>query len=172
MSAARTAFQIEIGGRMRKLELERAENPLHFVARLDGETIEMDATLLKPGVLSITIAGHAYRCVLEDTADGAAVHVAGERFEYEMQDPRSLKARRSHGDAAEGPKPIKAPMPGRVVRILVKPGADVEANQGIVVIEAMKMQNELKAPKAGKVREIRVEPGTAVRVGEVLAVIE
>ena len=172
MTAPRTSLQIDMGGKVRRLELERGDNPSQFIARLDGEVIEVEATLLKAGVLSIMIAGHAYRCVLEDTGTGSAVHVAGERFEYEFQDPRSLRSRRARGDSADGPKPIKAPMPGRVVRILVQPDTQVEAHQGIIVIEAMKMQNELKSPKAGRVVEIRVEPGATVVVGEVLAVID
>jgi biotin carboxyl carrier protein len=63
-------------------------------------------------------------------------------------------------------------MPGRVVRVLVERGAEVEAHQGIVVIEAMKMQNELKSPKSGKVAEMRVIPGDTVIAGDVLAVID
>ncbi|HTZ88891.1 MAG TPA: acetyl-CoA carboxylase biotin carboxyl carrier protein subunit, partial [Alloacidobacterium sp.] len=71
-----------------------------------------------------------------------------------------------------GPKPIKASMPGRVVRVLAQQGEDVGAHQGIVVIEAMKMQNEMKSPKAGRVAELRVTVGDTVSAGDVLAVIE
>lgn len=167
-----TTLQIEIGGKLRHLKLERSDDPARFVATLDGERIEVEASQLKAGVLSLNIDGHAYRCVLENNGATAAVHVAGERFEYELQDPRSLRSRRSRGGSADGPRTLKAPMPGRVVRILVEPGAEVELNQAIVVIEAMKMQNELKAPKAGRVTEIRAQVGSAVGVGDVLAVIE
>ena len=71
-----------------------------------------------------------------------------------------------------GLQPVVAPMPGRVVRVLVSPGDDVVARQGVVVVEAMKMENELRSPKAGKVKEVNVTPGTSVEAGRVLVVIE
>ncbi len=71
-----------------------------------------------------------------------------------------------------GLQPVVAPMPGRVVRVLVSPGDDVAARQGVVVVEAMKMENELRSPKAGKVKEVNVTPGTSVEAGRVLVVIE
>jgi biotin carboxyl carrier protein len=71
-----------------------------------------------------------------------------------------------------GRQPVVAPMPGRVVRVLVSPGDEVTARQGVVVVEAMKMENELRAPKAGTVKEVNVTPGTSVEAGRVLVVIE
>ena len=71
-----------------------------------------------------------------------------------------------------GLQPVVAPMPGRVVRVLVSPGDDVAARQGVVVVEAMKMENELRSPKAGTVKEVNVTPGTSVEAGRVLVVIE
>ena len=71
-----------------------------------------------------------------------------------------------------GVQPVVAPMPGRVVRVLVSPGDEVAARQGVVVVEAMKMENELRSPKAGKVKEVNVTPGTSVEAGRVLVVIE
>jgi biotin carboxyl carrier protein len=123
-------------------------------------------------VLSLHIAGKVYRCVLEESAEGTAVHLAGERMLYRVEDPRSLKSRRSRQGGADGPKPLKAPMPGRVVRVLANVGDQVEAHQGIVVIEAMKMQNELKSPKTGRLVELRAEPGATVAAGDVLAIVD
>lgn len=165
-------LQLEMGGRIRTVELETDGSAHRYRGTLDGEPVELEAHLLRPGVLSLVIGSQAYRVVLEDDAEEPAVHIAGERHPYRIDDPRSLKARRSHAQGHDGPKPIKASMPGRVVRLLAQRGDAVEAGQGVVVIEAMKMQNELKAPKAGQVAELRVAPGDTVAVGEVLAVIE
>lgn len=94
------------------------------------------------------------------------------RFAVEVRDPRSLRARRAAAASADGPMQLRAPMPGRVVRILLAEGSAVEAGQGILVVEAMKMQNEVKAPRRGKVSSIAVKEGSAVNGGEVLAVVE
>ena len=166
-------LEIEIRGRIRVLEYIPGENTL----TLDGVSIAVEAQVLRPGVLSLIVQGNAgetraWSAVLEDDANDPAVLVAGERFQYRVDDPRSLKARRARAAGTDGPKAIKASMPGRVVRVLAQRGETVEAHQGIVVIEAMKMQNELKSPKGGKVAELRVSPGDTVAAGDVLAVIE
>jgi biotin carboxyl carrier protein len=165
-------LEIEIAGRLRVIELLPADGQQQSHATLDGQPVEIEAHLLRPGVLSLVIEGRAYRVVLEDDPDEPAIHLAGRRHAYRIDDPRSLKARRAHAQGHDGPRPIKASMPGRVVRILAQPGDTVEVNQGVVVIEAMKMQNELKSPKAGKVAVLRVSPGDTVAAGEILAVIE
>ncbi len=161
-------FEIEIAGKIRILDY----TPREATITLDGVPVAIEAHLLRPGVLSLIVEGRAWRVVLEDDANEPAVHVAGERIAYRIDDPRSLKARRAHSAGADGPKAIKASMPGRVVRVLARRGEAVEAQQGIVVIEAMKMQNEMKSPKAGKVAELRVSTGDTVAAGDVLAVIE
>lgn len=161
-------LEIEIAGRVRVVDFTPGETTV----ALDGSSIPVEARLLRPGVLSLLVDGRAWRVVLEESASEPAVLVAGERIPYSVNDPRSLKARRAHAARTDGPRPIKASMPGRVVRVLAKPGDAIEAHEGIVVIEAMKMQNELKSPKDGKVAEIRVKPGDTVAAGDVLAVIE
>ncbi len=165
-------LHIEIGGKTRKLEINRDGAAGRYIATLDGTEIEFQAELLKPGILSLMIQDRAYRCILEQTGLEATIQVGEQRFPFELDDPRSLKSRRGGRGDAEGPMSLKAPMPGRVVRLLAEVGQSVEANQGIVVIEAMKMQNELKAAKAGIVAEVRVAPGETVGAGQVLAVIE
>jgi biotin carboxyl carrier protein len=84
---------------------------------------------------------------------------------------RSQKTARGGGVEAEGRQEIKAPMPGKIVRVLAKAGDAVEAGQGLLVVEAMKMQNEIKAPKTGKVEKVLVAEGQAVNAGETMAVI-
>jgi biotin carboxyl carrier protein len=170
-------LEIEIQGRLRTIELEPAASSGQFRATLDGEPLDVEARLLRPGVLSLLIAGCSYRVVLEDdqparNGNDLALYLSGARFPYRVEDSRSLKTRRAHGGGVDGPKVIKASMPGRVVRVLVERGQPVEAHQGVVVIEAMKMQNELKSPKSGKVAEMRVAPGDTVSAGDVLAVID
>jgi biotin carboxyl carrier protein len=166
-------MQLEIDGVVSKVQIERGKSPFQYSASINGEpAVEIEAHLLRPGILSLHIAGKAYRCVLEEGLDGPAVHVAGERVAYRVDDPRSLKSRRGRHGGTDGPKTLTAPMPGRVVRVLAEVGDAVEAHQGIVVIEAMKMQNELKSPKAGRLVTLRVVPGSTVAAGEALAVVE
>ena len=89
--------------------------------------------------------------------------------------PVSIDAGRRRGKIAghaDGEQRIVAPMPGRVVRVLAQPGDEVELRQPLIVVEAMKMENELRAPKAGRVKEVAVEPGASVEAGRLLIVIE
>jgi biotin carboxyl carrier protein len=128
----------------------------------------VDVRVLQPGVTSLVVEGRQYRCVL----DGDGVLIGGKRFGFEVSDPRSLQGRRGAGAGVTGARPVKAPMPGRVVRVLVAAGDEVAEQQGVVVIEAMKMQNELKSPKAGRVVRVAVAEGDAVGAGDVLVVVE
>lgn len=159
---------IVLNGTRRRIDLRSPEAYGLQECLVDGVPLVVDARVLEPGVMSLVIAGRQYRCVL----DGDAVVVNGQRHAFEVDDPRSLAGRRRAGGGAAGPRPVKSPMPGRVVRVLVAAGDEVAEHQGVVVIEAMKMQNELKAPKAGRVASIAVEVGGTVGAGEVLAVIE
>jgi biotin carboxyl carrier protein len=159
---------LEIEGKKRRVELPSAASGEAMECVVDGTRIIVGAKHLQPGVLSLVVAGRQYRCVL----DGDAVSIGGRRYGFEVNDPRSLQGRRGGAAGAAGPRPVKAPMPGRVVRLLVSVGDDVAEQQGVVVIEAMKMQNELKSTKAGKVAKVAVSVGDAVGAGDVLAVIE
>jgi biotin carboxyl carrier protein len=122
---------------------------------------------VEPGVYSILLDGRIY----EARVDGGIVTIAGQRYEIEQLDPRKY-IRRGTGAVGKGRNSIKAPMPGKIVRVLVSVGDAVQAGQGIAVIEAMKMQNELKAAGAGIVTSIAVKDGDTVVAGAVLAVIE
>ncbi|MDQ2834082.1 MAG: biotin/lipoyl-binding protein [Acidobacteriota bacterium] len=163
---------LSVNGRKHRVELPSAAGSGRLageiVASIDGRAVRADVQLIQPNVLSLLVGGAQYRCIL----DGDAVVVAGQRFLFELDDPRSLQGRRSTGGGAAGPRAVKAPMPGRVVRLLVAVGEEVAEGQGIIVIEAMKMQNELKAPKAGRVLRITAAVEDTVASGEVLAVID
>ncbi|HVH73172.1 MAG TPA: acetyl-CoA carboxylase biotin carboxyl carrier protein subunit, partial [Candidatus Dormibacteraeota bacterium] len=95
----------------------------------------------------------------------------GREFMAEVIDPRSWRGRRHGGAEAEGRQQIAAPMPGKVVRLLVKAGDPVEASQGLLVVEAMKMQNEIRSPKSGTIERVLVAEGQAVNAGEVLLIV-
>lgn len=164
---------LEIEGVRRAIELERASDGV-YTASVDGEAMEVHATLLRPGVLSLVLEGRAYRVVAEETVESedSAVHVGRERYAYRMDDPRSLRSRRRANEHGDGPRTLKASMPGRVIRLLAAEGEAVAAGQGVLVIEAMKMQNEMKSPKEGVVSKVLVTPGEAVGAGQDLVVIE
>jgi biotin carboxyl carrier protein len=125
----------------------------------------------EPGVYSVLLDGRSYEARVEDTPAGLVVVIDGHRFEITVRDPRTL-ARRSGSAGGEGIQSVAAPMPGKVVRVLVGPGENVQAGQGLVVVEAMKMQNELKAPRAGRLKSLSAREGATVAAGEVLATIE
>jgi biotin carboxyl carrier protein len=163
---------IDIAGVLRMVELERCDNGGGYRVLLDGQQYAVEASLLRAGVLSLIIEGKTYRCVLDEDPAAPAIYVGRDRFPYRVEDPRSLTSRRGKTESSSGPVSIKAPMPGRVVRILAREGDEVADRQGIIVIEAMKMQNELKAPKPGKVLRILVEVGSAVVSGQQLVIIE
>lgn len=159
---------LEIEGRRHKVELPAGtvSGAVEYV--VDGRRTMVDVRVLEAGVMSLVVVGRQYRCVL----DGDWVVIDGRRYGFEVDDPRSLQGRRGGGARADGPRPVKAPMPGRVVRVLVQDGQDVVEGEAIVVIEAMKMQNELRSPKGGRVVRMAVGVGDAVGAGDVLAVVE
>jgi len=164
-------FSLEIDGQPHRVDIDPAETAGQWRIRLDGAEVEADARLLRPGVLSLVIAGRAHRIVLDQDNFEPALHLGPQRVPYRLEDPRSLRSRRRHA-RTDGPMAVKASMPGRVVRILVEKGEAVAAHQGVLVIEAMKMQNELQSPKEGRVAEVRVSPGDTVAAGDILAIIE
>jgi biotin carboxyl carrier protein len=163
-------YEILIDGRPHKLELEHEGN--HWSCRLDGEPIDADAVMTKHDVISIIIGGTHYEVKREQTATDTHYWVKNSRFAVDVRDPRSLSSRKSSAASGEGPQKLLAPMPGKVVRIIVLAGSAVEAGQGVLVVEAMKMQNELKSPKKGTVKQVMVAEGASVTAGEVLAIVE
>ncbi len=162
-------YDVTIDGKNYRLELNRAEG--RWSCRLDGQDVEVDAILTRPDVLSLRIGNMAYEVKSERVADDLHLWVGTTRFAAEVRDPRSLRGRKHAGDD-QGPRKIAAPMPGKVVRLLVREGDEVELGAGIAVVEAMKMQNEIKSPKKGKVQKILVGEGATVNAGDVLAIVE
>jgi biotin carboxyl carrier protein len=140
---------------------------------LDGDEVPVDIREIQPGVLSLvlTLADGTARS-FQAIADTDAVIVDGVRVPYIVSDPRSLRAASALAVGDSGPRPLKAPMPGRIVRVLVAVGDTVAAGQGCIVIEAMKMQNELKAPRAGVVTKLSAVAGDTVTPGTTLLIVE
>jgi biotin carboxyl carrier protein len=163
-------YEITVDGKPHRLELEKSDG--RWECRLDGREIEIDAVVTRRDVLSLLVDGHSYEIKREQTAADLHMWVGSTRFAVELRDPRSLRSRRAGGGDEKGPKKLVAPMPGRIVRVLVEEKSEVEAGQGIVVVEAMKMQNEIKSPKKGTVQKIAAVPGAAVNAGDVLAIVE
>jgi biotin carboxyl carrier protein len=162
-------YDIAIDGKPHRLELDRLERA--WSCRLDGKEIEVDAVLARPDVLSLRIGNQAYEVKCERVGADLHLWVGSVGFAAEVRDPRSLRGRVRAADD-HGPRKLTAPMPGKVVRLLLGPGAEVEAGAGVLVVEAMKMQNEVKSPKKGIVRKILVSEGSAVNAGDVLAIVE
>ena len=135
--------------------------------------LEVDAVPLQGAAVSLIVGTRSYRCDIEPRKDGQLhVRVNQSVVPLEMLDERKLRLRRASGKfTLEGPQRIDAPMPGKVVRVLVKVGDEVQEGQGLLVVEAMKMENELKSPKAGKVTELHAVEGAAVESGAKLAVV-
>jgi len=125
----------------------------------------------EPGIYSVLLDGRIYDARVEETPAGLVVVIDGYRFEIEVRDPRRW-SRKDAARGGEGVQTLAAPMPGKVVRVLAAPGDVVEAGQGLLVVEAMKMQNEMKASRAGRILSLTVKEGATVAAGEVLATIE
>ena len=163
---------LTINGREDYVELLSPEPACRFRFGQD-DGIDRAANVESPqtGVYSVLLDGRSYDAYVEETLAGIVVVVIdGHRFEIEARDPRRW-SRKSAGHGGDAVQSILSPMPGKIVRVLVAPGDAVEAGQGIVVVEAMKMQNEMKATRAGHVHSVQAREGATVAAGELLATI-
>jgi biotin carboxyl carrier protein len=162
-------YAVEIGGRVRHVAVTRTGT--RVTVSIDGEPYEIDQAAVDAQTLSLLIGRRSFEVTLApDAATGQVVVRVGS-----TPIAVTLNGRRRWGRSAEagtGPQRIVAPMPGKVVRVLLNAGDEVAARQGVLVVEAMKMQNEVQSPKDGKIAEIKVSEGQTVNAGDVLAVIE
>lgn len=147
---------LAIDGRAREIDLDRSDAQIAAV---------------EPGVYSVLKDGRSYEARIEQSNGRVIVFIDSHRFEVEIHDPRRW-SRQAGRKGVEGRLNVVAPMPGKIVRLLAAEGDTVEAGQGLLVMEAMKMQNEMKAPKAGRVVSLTAREGATVAAGEVLAAIE
>ncbi len=163
-------FTVAIDGKEYRLDLEFADG--RWRSRIDGREVGMDAVLVQPDVLSVVVEGRAYEIWRERVGTDWRVWVRGRAYAAEVRDPRSLRGRKQKADHGKGLRHLVAPMPGKVVRFLVEQNSAVEAGQGVVVVESMKMQNEIKSPKRGIVMKWAVTEGSGVNPGVDRAVVE
>jgi biotin carboxyl carrier protein len=163
----------ELAGEKHELDIKHDES--RVVAEVDGRRYEVEARSSQPGVYLLLAGGHVYECRVDHVRakrEEVEVTVGAQAYAVTLGDPKRLRGAQSLAGHMDGTIQIIAPMPGKVVRVLVAVGAEVEAGAGLVVVEAMKMQNEMKSPKAGKVTSINVTTGATVNAGDVLAVVE
>jgi biotin carboxyl carrier protein len=165
---------------------------MKYTATIEGTRLDLEIVHANARTIEAKVAGKVYRVERKDVASGVfwfswnnrsvdvsitaqddtyIVSVDGRPIPVEIEDPRAaLRKAAQHGHAGE--VELRAPMPGKVIKVLLQQGAEVQANQGVLVIEAMKMQNEIKAPKSGKVKRLVVQEAAAVNAGELLAIVE
>jgi biotin carboxyl carrier protein len=159
------------GKKLRTVELERDTD--RWKISLDGQPVTVDAVEIDPNTLSLLLYGQSYEVRITQSPDGLLKLQTGlQEFTAEVADPRAWRGRKHGALEAEGRQQVVAPMPGKVVRLLVQVGDKVEAGQGLLVVEAMKMQNEIRSPKGGTVERLQVKEGQPVNAGEVLAWVE
>jgi biotin carboxyl carrier protein len=144
-----------------------------YVVTIDGERHEVDALALPNGGLSLLDGGHSYAVEFEEKGDELSVQLRGQLTKFDLVDERKLRLRAAtSAHVGEGVQEINSPMPGKVVKVFVKEGEVVKEGQPLVVVEAMKMENELKAHRAGTVTKVFAKEGVAVENGAKLVVVE
>jgi biotin carboxyl carrier protein len=140
---------------------------------LDGQPVPADVILAAPNAVSVILNGTAFEIHIAPSLDGTyKLQTGPHEFQADVRDPRAWRGRKAGALEAEGRQQIVAPMPGKVIRLLVSAGDQVEAGQGLIVVEAMKMQNEIRAPKKGKVERLQAKEGQAVNAGDILAWVD
>lgn len=161
--------EVRIQDLLRRIEIARIGPNEFRVVGNDGA--QSDAVEVAPNTYSVIINGHAFEAVVMPTAEGVLLRCGKREFLASISDPRAWRRRHAAAFEAEGQQQVRAPMPGKVIRILVSEGMAVQADQGLLVVEAMKMQNEIRTSRSGTVERIFVREGQAVAAGEPLAAI-
>jgi len=171
-------YVVTVGGRDHVVELSKKTAGSPQTALVDGKPVALDAALLPNGTVNLVMDGKSYDLDFEsagtDTLDARLnVRLCGEVVHLSVEEERRKKLRESssRGVNKDGPATVLSPMPGKVVKLLKAVGDQVKAGEGVVVVEAMKMENELKAPTSGTVKEIKVKEGQPVESGAVLVVV-
>ena len=168
-------YDINIYGKVYRINLKKApvpEHPDRWTCRLDNRELIVDAIQLGPNALSIVLNGKSFEVRRESLTEGQRIFIGGSQYDVALQDTRSLKTKKRAAEDTAGPLKLTAAMPGKVVRVLANEGDTLKAGMGIVVVEAMKMQNELRSPKDGRLKQLLAREGMNVNAGDVLAVLE
>ncbi len=170
-------FIAELADQRHELILYHAANDAAQVtATIDGRRYELMVQEIASGVQFLIAGNRTYVCrsdKRDSRGEGVEIYVNGKAYPVTIIDPKRMRG--GHGSdshAGDGSAQIVAPMPGKVVRVLIEQGVRVEVGEGLIIVEAMKMQNELKSPRAGIVAALQTEAGATVNAGDVLAIIE
>lgn len=165
-------FVSRVAGKTAPITVERHHG--HYIVEVAGVRHEVDTRALGPWVLSLLVEGQSHEVAVVRLGDGSySVDWRGRSFAVELVDPLTHLAESARGDAGkQGKKTVKAYMPGRVVEVRVQAGDRVEAGQPMVVLEAMKMQNEIQAERGGTVSRVFVTAGQAVEGGDPLVEVD
>ena len=172
-------YEVEIGGRRRQVVITRSGDG--FAVSVDGRSRQVDAARIDAHTLSILVEDGPYNrnvgsyevsCATDSVSGLLTVHVGSTPIAVTLNGRRRWGRKEEGAGAGSGPQRLAAPMTGKVVRVLVKPGDLVTARQPVVVVEAMKMENELRASREGTVAEIHVREGMSVDAGALLLVIQ
>ena len=162
-------YEVEINGRQVTVELEERDGQV--TARVGGRPYEINVARPEGGAYLLFIGDEVYETrVWAEDGGGVRVKLRDRIFQAKVIDRKQRRGAADHGP--EGRQQLTAPMPGKVVRVLRAAGDEVAAGQGVVVVEAMKMQNEIKSSKAGRLVEVRVSEGATVTANQVLAIVE
>jgi len=156
-------------------EIELTRNDSNLTADIDGKRYEIEASEPEPNVYLLKHENKVYQIFVapNDTpSEPFTVTVGNQNFEIKISDPKSLRGTGAESGQTTGASEIKTAMPGKVVRVLAEVGAEVNTGDGVIIVEAMKMQNEMKSPKDGVIKEIRFAEGATVNAGDVLVIIE
>ncbi|CAN5553285.1 acetyl-CoA carboxylase biotin carboxyl carrier protein subunit [soil metagenome] len=161
----------DISGTKHEVEINRTDDSVHAV--VDGREYTLDVSQPEPGLYVLRDGSKMSVAFVSNLADGTSqVSINGHTIDVKLTDPKRLRGSSVDAEHADGAAEIKTAMPGKVVRILVAQGDAVQKGDGIIVVEAMKMQNEMKSPKDGIISEIRVAESDTVGAGDTLVVIE
>ena len=162
-------YEVEINGRVVDIEFEQRNGRVQ--ARVGSRRYDLEGISPGEGVYTFLAGDRVFEAsVWSHDPNSLTITIGGQFFSAKVIDRKHRRPTVEHG--IEGRQNLVAPMPGKVVRVLLAVGDDVAQGQGVVVVEAMKMQNEIKSPKAGRVLEVRVTEGATVNANQVLAVIE
>lgn len=158
-----------------KHEIALKKTGENLIAEIDGRVYELEAGEVEPNVFLLKHENKIYQIFVspsQNSQEPFSVVAETHNFEIKIFDPKRLRSAAGTAGGADGTAEIKTAMPGKVVRVLVEAGAEIKKGEGVVIVEAMKMQNEMKSPKDGVVKEIRFTEGNTVNAGDVLAIIE
>ncbi len=159
-----------IEGRRLEVELNsKTEGVIH--ATVADRTYTLEVKNVEPNILWIQFQNRSFEISVVPDQSGYAVSINGRKIQVEIIDARAARRRMAQTGQA-GIAEIRAPMPGKIVKVLAPEGTEVQVNEGVLVMEAMKMQNELKSPKKGTVKRVHVNEHAAVNAGDLLALVE